>query len=166
MPLFKSNTQIVRAQYSFTATGNTTSDVAQVTFEFPGGCLGPNGILEGNLWASCTASANGKRIRAYISNTNNGVSGTRFVNLNIGSQSSTAIVGMRGFALLNKGSQSSQIAHPSASGGTGAATSGFDFENLTIDTAQTFFVTVGLQKDVGTESLQLQTARLTATYIA
>jgi len=130
--------------------------------------MGKNGSLEGLLFASCTANANGKRIRAFISSANTGatagVGGTRFVNLNIGAQSSTAIVGMRGFGLFNKNSESSQISHPSASAGVSAATSTFDFENLGIDTTQTFYITIGLQKDITTDALQLQMARVQVNY--
>jgi hypothetical protein len=164
MPLYRNFLPLVKSQTSFTPTGNTTADVLQVTYEFPAGCLGANGVLEGNLWASCTASANAKRIRAYISNVNNGLSGARFVNFNIGAQSATAISGMRGFLIYNLGSQSSQIIQPSPSGGTGATTSTFDYEVLTVNTDQTFYITIGLQKDVGTETLQMRMARLVATY--
>ena len=164
MPLFRNFLPLVKSQYSFTPTGNTTADVLQVTFELPAGCLGANGILEGNLWTSCTASANAKRIRAYISNTNDGLAGTRFVSFNIGGASSTAISGMRGFFICNKGSQSAQIIQPSASGGSGSTTSTADYEELTINTAQTFYITIGLQKDVGTETFNMRMARLVATY--
>lgn len=157
-------TPLVIAGYTFTATGNTTADVVQATYTFPGGCLGANGTLEGNFWANCTASANAKRIRAFISNTNNGTSGTRFVNFNIGAQSATAVVGMRGFLLFNRNAQNSQIIQPSASGGTGSTFSGFAFEELAIDTSQTFYITVALQKDTGAESFQLKLARFVATY--
>ncbi|NDB82000.1 MAG: hypothetical protein EB127_04560 [Alphaproteobacteria bacterium] len=165
MPLYRGSRNILRAGYVFSATGSVTTDQLQATYEFPAGCMGANGLLEGNLWASCFASANGKRIRAFISNTNNGLSGTRFANFNISAQSATAVVGMRGFLICNKGSQSSQIIQPSASGGTGSTFSGFDFENLTIDTAQTFYITIALQKDVAGESFQMQMIRLYSTYI-
>ena len=159
-------TPLILSGYNFTATGNTTADVVQATYTFPGGCLGANGTLEGNFWATCTGSANAKRIRAFISNTNNGTAGTRFVNFNIGAQSATAIVGMRGFLLFNRNAQNSQNIKPSASGGTGSTFSGFAFEELAIDTSQTFYITVALQKDTGAESFQLKLARFVATYSA
>lgn len=159
-------TPLILAGYSFSATGNTTSDVVQATYTFPGGCLGANGTLEGNIWATCSAGVNAKRIRAFISNTNNGTAGTRFVNFSITAQSTTAVVGMRGFLLFNRSAQNSQIIQPSASGGTGSTTSGFAFEELSIDTSQTFYITVALQKDLGTDSFQTKLVRLVATYSA
>jgi len=155
---------LIFQDFTFPATGNTTADVLQIVYTIPGGALGPQGALEGNFWANCTASANPKRIRAYISNTNNGTSGTRFVNFNIGAQSATAVVGMRGFLMFNRGAENSQIIQPSASGGTGSTFSGFAFEELAIDTSQTFYISVYLQKDTGGETFQMKLSRLQTTY--
>lgn len=157
---------VIYRDYNFPATGATTADVLQATYTIPGGLLGPNGYLEGNLWAECTGSANAKRIRAYISNTNNGLLGTRFVNFNIGAQSVTAVVGMRGFLIFNRNSQSSQITQPSSSGGTGSTFSGFAFEELAIDTSITFYISIYLQKDVTSETFQMKLVRLQANYQA
>jgi hypothetical protein len=154
---------IVRSGYSFTATGNTTAEVLQATYTFPGGCIGPNGYLEGNILVSCTASANAKRIRAFISNTDNGLSGTRFINYNIGS-SSTSVIGMRGFYLYNTGAENSQITQPETSSGTTTSTSSSPFQELSIDTSQTFYITIALQKDTGAETMQTKLIRLNTTY--
>jgi hypothetical protein len=154
---------IVKSGYSFAATGNTTAEVLQATYTFPGGCIGPNGYLEGNVLVNCTASANAKRIRAFISNTNDGLSGTRFINYNIGS-SATSVIGMRGFYLYNTGSENSQITQPETSSGTTTSSSSSPFQELSIDTSKTFYVTIALQKDTGGETMQTKLIRLNTVY--
>ena len=151
--------------YSFSPTGATTADVWQATYTIPADAMGLNGYITADIWASCnTGTSTAKRIRVWITSTNPGnaipsSAFTRIVSFSTGT-STTATSIMRGFQVYNRNSVSSQIIHPSASGGVSATTSSDPFEETTYNTANPLYLVVGLQKDNTADTLQLKAVNI------
>lgn len=155
---------------TFSATTATTADQWQATIVVPGGIVGTKGRVSVRLWAACSPSASAKRIRAYVTSTNpgNAIGGTRICNYNslASTLGTTAVSLMRQFTIINRGSQSSQIIEPSASGGESATASADTFEEISINTANTWYIVIGLQKDSTTDALLLKQVFIEGVYAA
>lgn len=168
-----SNKQKIFFNYNastFSYTTATTADQWQATITIPGGILGTKGRLSVRLWAFCSASSSAKRLRAYVTSTNpgNAIGGTRICNYSSGSSTLalSAISLMRQFTIINRGSQSSQIVEPSASGGESATASADSFEETAINTANTWYLVIGLQKDSVADAYLLKQVYAEGVYAA
>ena len=99
-------------------------------------------------------------------NPGNAIGGTRVCNYNstASTLASVAVSLMRQFTIINRASQASQIIEPSASGGESATASGDAFEELAINTANTWYLVIGLQKDSTADFLQLKQVLVEVVY--
>ena len=161
-------TRILFNASGYLPTAATAADQWQATFTIPGGTIGPNGRCSVRIWAACSASVAAKRLRAYVTSTNpgNAIGGTRVCNYNstASTLASVAVSLMRQFTIINRASQASQIIEPSASGGESATASGDAFEELAINTANTWYLVIGLQKDSTADFLQLKQVLVEVVY--
>jgi hypothetical protein len=160
---------VLSRQYSTDTTlANNTDDQIITSLAFPGGCLGNTGILEFNIWASHTASTNVKRIRAWLNNSatppTTGTTTNRIVSY--AQSGATNVSTMRGGLVFLTGSPTTFISQPSASGGIGQAGSSDIYETISagLNTANNFYLHIGLQKASAGETLTFRYARCVATY--
>ena len=160
---------VVTRQYATDVTlANNTDDQIITSLAFPGGCLGNTGSLEFNIWASHTASTNIKRIRVWLNNSATPPATGTITNriVSYAQSGATNISTMRGGLVFLTGSPTTFITQPSASGGIGQVSSGDTFETISagLNTANNFYLHIGLQKASAGETLTFRYARCVATY--